>query len=55
MSPFAALPSAWQWRINCHQQGGEQEFISIPPLLFIFKNALIPFSGLIGSPSSFIL
>jgi hypothetical protein len=42
MSPFAALPSAWQRSINRHRRGREREFISIPPLPSIFKNALIP-------------
>jgi hypothetical protein len=49
MSPFAAAsPLAWQQSINPHRQGGEREFISIPPRLSIFENALIPFFGLIG-------
>ncbi len=55
MSPFAALPLARQRSINRHRRGGEQEFIYIPPLPSIFKNALIPSIGLIGPPSSFIL
>jgi hypothetical protein len=42
MSPFAALPLAWQRSVNRHQRGGEREVISIPPLPSIFKNALIP-------------
>jgi hypothetical protein len=41
-SPFAALPSAWQQSINHHWLGREREFISIPPMPSIFKNALIP-------------
>ena len=55
MSLFAALPLAWQQSINHHWWGGKQEFISIPLLPSIFKNALIPFFRLIGPPSSFIL
>jgi hypothetical protein len=55
MSPFAALPLAWQQSINHHQQGGEWEFISIPLLPSIPANKLIPSAGLIGPPSSFIL
>ncbi len=54
MSPFTALPLAWQQSIKRHWQGREREFISIPPLPSISKNSLIPSIGLIGTPSSFI-
>ncbi len=54
MSPFAALPLAWQQSYHPHWQGGERKFICISLLPSIPTDALIPSIGLIGPPSSFI-
>ncbi len=53
--PFCCLAFGSAAEHQLPLAGGEQEFISIPPLPFIFKNTLTPFFGLIGLPTSFIL